>query len=162
MAIATISPSTAAPLTSGFSYPAQSVFRLRRLARSNWADHPRWYVGHRDYSRLRCGVSETQLRLSASDARVEPMIRALRAPGVRDLPFACFTSAKGNVASPARTQIAPSVTRVISDKPMSAEEWNKRYVTPNGQYRHGERTKAAIGEQRKFSALQKMLRAGLT
>ena len=32
----------------------------------------------------------------------------------------------------------------------------------NGQYRHGERTKAAIGEQRKFSALLKMLRAGLT
>jgi len=25
----------------------------------------------------------------------------------------------------------------------------------NGQYRHGERTKAAIGEQRKFSALLK-------
>jgi hypothetical protein len=32
----------------------------------------------------------------------------------------------------------------------------------NGQYRHGERTKAAIAEQRKFSALLKMLRAGLT
>jgi hypothetical protein len=32
----------------------------------------------------------------------------------------------------------------------------------NGQYRHGERTKAAISEQRKFSALLKMLRAGLT
>ena len=30
------------------------------------------------------------------------------------------------------------------------------------QYRHGERTKAAIGDQRKFSALLKMLRAGLT
>src|SRR6266702_2969355 len=30
----------------------------------------------------------------------------------------------------------------------------------NGQYRHGERTKAAIAEQRKFSALLKMLRAG--
>jgi glucans biosynthesis protein len=29
----------------------------------------------------------------------------------------------------------------------------------NGQYRHGERTKAAIAEQRKFSALLKMLRA---
>jgi hypothetical protein len=27
---------------------------------------------------------------------------------------------------------------------------------------HGERTKAAIAEQRKFSALLKMLRAGLT
>jgi hypothetical protein len=47
----------------------------------------------------------------------------------------------------------------------------QRYVTPhlrtkrpswkrNGQYRHGERTKAAIGEQRKFSALLKI--AGLT
>src|SRR5262249_56065223 len=32
----------------------------------------------------------------------------------------------------------------------------------NGQYRHGERTKAAIAEQRKFSASLKMLRAGLT
>jgi hypothetical protein len=32
----------------------------------------------------------------------------------------------------------------------------------NGQYRHGERTKAAIAEQPKFSALLKMLRAGLT
>ena len=32
----------------------------------------------------------------------------------------------------------------------------------NGQYRHGERTKAAIAEQRKFSALLKVLRAGLT
>jgi len=32
----------------------------------------------------------------------------------------------------------------------------------NGQYRNGERTKAAIAEQRKFSALLKMLRAGLT
>jgi hypothetical protein len=31
-----------------------------------------------------------------------------------------------------------------------------------GQYRHGERTKAAIAEQRKFSALLKMLRSGLT
>jgi len=30
----------------------------------------------------------------------------------------------------------------------------------NGQYRHGERTKTAIAEQRKFSALLKMLRAG--
>jgi hypothetical protein len=32
----------------------------------------------------------------------------------------------------------------------------------NGQYHHGERTKAAIAEQRKFSALLKMLRADLT
>ena len=32
----------------------------------------------------------------------------------------------------------------------------------NGQYRHGERTKAAIAEQQKFSASLKMLRAGLT
>jgi hypothetical protein len=32
----------------------------------------------------------------------------------------------------------------------------------NGQYRHGERTEAAIAEQRKFSALLKLLRAGLT
>ena len=32
----------------------------------------------------------------------------------------------------------------------------------NGQYRHGERTKAAIAERQKFSALLKMLRAGVT
>jgi hypothetical protein len=32
----------------------------------------------------------------------------------------------------------------------------------NGQYRHGERTKTAIAERQKFSALLKMLRAGLT
>src|SRR5438067_1118760 len=32
----------------------------------------------------------------------------------------------------------------------------------NGQYRHGERTKNAIAERQKFSALLKMLRAGLT
>ena len=31
----------------------------------------------------------------------------------------------------------------------------------NGQYRHGERTKGAIAERQKFSALLKMLRAGL-
>jgi hypothetical protein len=32
----------------------------------------------------------------------------------------------------------------------------------NGQYRHGERTKAAIAERQKFSALLKKLRARLT
>jgi hypothetical protein len=32
----------------------------------------------------------------------------------------------------------------------------------NGQYRHGERTKPAIAERQKFSALLKLLRAGLT
>ena len=31
-----------------------------------------------------------------------------------------------------------------------------------GQYRHGERTKDAMAERHKFSALLKMLRAGLT
>ena len=31
----------------------------------------------------------------------------------------------------------------------------------NGQYRHGERTKAAIAKRQRFSALLKMLRAGL-
>jgi hypothetical protein len=31
----------------------------------------------------------------------------------------------------------------------------------NAQYRHGERTKAAIAERQKFSALLRMLRAGL-
>ena len=38
----------------------------------------------------------------------------------------------------------------------------KAATSRNGQYRHGERTKAAIAEQRKFSALLKMPRAGLT
>ena len=32
----------------------------------------------------------------------------------------------------------------------------------NGQYCHGERAKGAIAERQKFSALLKMLRAGLT
>jgi hypothetical protein len=32
----------------------------------------------------------------------------------------------------------------------------------NGQYRHGERTRAAIAERQKFSTSLKMLRAGLT
>jgi hypothetical protein len=32
----------------------------------------------------------------------------------------------------------------------------------DGQYRHGERTKAAIAERQKFTTLLKMLRAGLT
>jgi hypothetical protein len=32
----------------------------------------------------------------------------------------------------------------------------------NGQYHHGERTRAAIAERRKFGALLKILRAGLT
>jgi hypothetical protein len=32
----------------------------------------------------------------------------------------------------------------------------------HGQYRQGERTKAAMAERRKFSALLEMLRAGLT
>jgi len=32
---------------------------------------------------------------------------------------------------------------------------------PNGQFRHGERTKAAIAQRQKLSALLKMLRAGL-
>jgi len=32
----------------------------------------------------------------------------------------------------------------------------------NGQYRHGERTKGAIAERQKYSALLKMLRARLT
>jgi hypothetical protein len=31
-----------------------------------------------------------------------------------------------------------------------------------GKYRHGERTKPAIAERKKFSALLKMLRDGLT
>jgi hypothetical protein len=31
----------------------------------------------------------------------------------------------------------------------------------NGQYRHGERTRGAISEQQKFSALLKVLRTGL-
>jgi len=49
----------------------------------------------------------------------------------------------------------PSIAGGASGSGGPPGEWN-------GQYRHGERTKAAIAEQRKFSALLKMLRAGLT
>src|SRR5262249_7868806 len=106
-----------------FFLPRAVSFPLPQPSTDNRADHPRWYVGHRDCLRLRCGVAETQLRLSAA-MLVHPMIRGAPALGVRDLPFACFTSAKGNVASSARTQIGASVTRAISDKRMSAEEWS--------------------------------------
>jgi hypothetical protein len=34
-------------------------------------------------------------------------------------------------------------------------------MSSSGQYRHGERTNAAIAEQRRFGALLKMLRADL-
>jgi hypothetical protein len=56
----------------------------------------------------------------------------------------CLTNVLGESALPQRTDI------------------NRRdFRGRNGQYRHGERTKAAIAEQRKFSALLKLLRAGL-
>jgi hypothetical protein len=53
----------------------------------------------------------------------------------------------------ARSQIA-NVATVAADAGPHGER--------NGQYHHGERTKAAIAEQKKFSALLKMLRAGPT
>jgi len=53
----------------------------------------------------------------------------------------------------ARSQIA-NVATVAADAGPHRER--------NGQYRHGERTKAAIADRQKFSALLKMLRAGLT
>jgi hypothetical protein len=63
-----------------------------------------------------------------------------------------------------------SGTRGVRSGHAAAEELLRGYVAGsggppgerNGQYRHGDRTKAAIAEQRKFSALLKMLRAGLT
>jgi hypothetical protein len=88
MAIA-ISPSAAASLTSGFSYPAQSVFRFLSLARSNRADHPRSFeVRH-------CGDAAQAL---SSDACAEPMIRALRASGVREYYERYFAAAGGLVS----------------------------------------------------------------
>ncbi len=64
-------------------------------------------VGAKDYSRVRCGVAETQLRpsarISARDACAEPMIGVLLGIG-RRLPIFVLTTAKDNVASPARTQ----------------------------------------------------------
>jgi hypothetical protein len=53
----------------------------------------------------------------------------------------------------ARSQIA-NVATVAADAGPHGER--------NGQYRYGGRTKAAIAEQKKFSALLKMLRAGPT
>src|SRR6516162_9780263 len=73
-------------------------------------------------------------------------------------------------------------TRAISDSPAVRSAYKERETLPvagrcrlhggargsgapagerNGQYRHGERTKGAIAERRKFSALLKLLRAGL-
>jgi hypothetical protein len=46
--------------------------------------------------------------------------------------------------------------------PVTSDESGGPPGKRNGQYPHGERTKAAIAEQWKFSALLKMLRAGLT
>jgi hypothetical protein len=64
-------------------------------------------VGAKDYSRVRCGVVETQLRpsarISARDACAEPMIGVLLGIG-RRLPIFVLTTAKDNVASPARTR----------------------------------------------------------
>src|SRR5215813_5058045 len=60
-----------------FFLPRAVSFPLPQPSTDNRADHPRWYVGHRDCLRLRCGVAETQLRLSAA-MLVHPMIRALR------------------------------------------------------------------------------------
>jgi hypothetical protein len=75
-------------------------------------------------------------------------------------------------------------TRAISDSPAVRSAYQEREAVPvagrrkknavdctaaqavaaalRAKYRHGDWTKAAIAEQRKFSALLKMLRAGLT
>jgi hypothetical protein len=49
---------------------------------------------------------------------------------------------------------------VLGAAPVSFRK--NRAGSPDPQHRHGERTKAAIAEERKFNALLKMLRAGLT
>jgi hypothetical protein len=69
-----------------------------------------------------------------------------------------------NGALPQKTEILP----VASDEKRAcrlhggASGSGGPFGERSGQYRHGERTKAAIAEQRKFSILLKMLRAGLT
>jgi hypothetical protein len=69
-----------------------------------------------------------------------------------------------NGALPQKTEILPVASDEKGTLPIARRR--KRSGGPpgkrNGQYRHGERTKAAIAEQRKFSALLKMLRAGLS
>jgi hypothetical protein len=69
-----------------------------------------------------------------------------------------------NGALPQKTEILPVASDEKGTLPIARRR--KRSGGPpgkrKGQYRHGERTKAAIAEQRKFSALLKMLRAGLS
>src|SRR5262249_11498600 len=64
-----------------------------------------------------------------------------------------------------------SAVRVPEALPVTSDEKGPLSVTRgsggppgerHGQYRHGERTKAVIAEQQKFSALLTMLRVGLT
>jgi hypothetical protein len=61
-------------------------------------------------------------------------------------------------APPLTGEACPSDGRRIQRPSLAGSPPGER----NGQYRHGERTKAAIAERRKFNALLKMLRAGLT
>ena len=74
-----ISPSAAASLTSGFSYSARSVFRFLSLARSNRADHPRWYVGPRDYLSLE--VRRDGSATAAIPAELKRRVRVLYSGG---------------------------------------------------------------------------------
>src|SRR5262245_23879672 len=82
----------------------------------------------------------------------------------------------GSVITPARLQTARQCgARTKSGRPCRSPETKKGRCRlhggasgsggpsgeRNGQYRHGERTKAAIAEQQKFSALLKMLRAAV-
>src|SRR5262249_8108049 len=95
------------------------------------------------------------------------------------LAFACFASSMINLASVtvvgSLRSTNPSFPTAASGKPCRSPATKKGRCRlhggargsggppgeRNGQYRRGERTKAAIAEQRKFSALLKMLRAGL-
>jgi hypothetical protein len=79
----------------------------------------------------RCQTANSgEWRVSTVEIRPKPVLFVGKRVNRVGSP-ATSSATKGNVASPARTQIAPSVTRVISDKPMTAEEWSKRYVTPH-------------------------------
>jgi len=67
----------------------------------------------------------------------------------------CAAAKDGNPAGHQRRKKA--AVDYTAAQTVAAAPWQA-----NGQYRHGERTKAAIAERRKFSALLKMLRARLT
>src|SRR5215831_10497596 len=89
---------------------------------------------------------------------VTPIAITTTTPASFGLDMAGSTSAterisRRNVGFPFRRE-----QRVIDSRVRSGGPPGER----NGQYRHGERTKGAIAERQKFSALLKMLRAGLT